>query len=771
MAATVAAVPTNPYNEKNGAGPLLNLCEALREDNRAQLVELLRLEPSAHHQFQGSTEDYNNNSSYNNGSNEGTVAFRQRLVFSDRSVRNMMLRHVLPDESSRNSGKKKAKRTFGEEEDFPPLPKGLGIVGTRCLMLDDTIVDNLSVESDSLDVPTNIRHDDHGSAEVIFDKVAALASAVFSDDDAEDSDFSDEPDVILYFLRSNPAHARAVASKIKKWDISSSRSTTNYHGILRHRVVFLPNASLICERILLDEGILPMDTVSLHSLPIDLIPLDTDIISLEMTNIIKDSDIQGCPSESVSTIAQSLIKIQDISGVVPRVQSLGPLGEAVLTKMMNIRLDEYDYHNEDKKNNNTAANGGSDTTNIDMMSSTPAGNSDINAIILLDRKVDLVTPMLTPLTYEGLLDEVLGIDSGFVTVDENIIEPPDETEEDTDTSNNPFGEKTKMVALPLNDADTLYAEVRDQHVEKFGSFLQGQAKALKESHSNFTDKNKDLSEIHQFVKQIPIFTQNLRSLTNHIHLAELVKQTTEESEFRQRWQTERSMMESESCYDTLEDLISMQDPPYRILRLLCLQSLTSGGIKSSRYDSLRREVVQTYGYEFLFVLQNFEKIGLLRRRETLWMDTASSFASLRKMLKLINAEVNTVEPDDFAYVSSGYAPISIRLVQAATQGWLGKDELLRELPGRLVDVNQRDPPEDLSSALKRKPTINLGTLAKSLVVNSEQKPVLLVFFIGGVTFMEIAALRFLSKRTIFPYQIICCTTKIINGSSFLQSLS
>jgi len=333
-------------------------------------------------------------------------------------------------------------------------------------------------------------------------------------------------------------------------------------------------------------------------------------------------------------------------------------------------------------------------------------------------------------------------------------------------------QRKKKVALPLNDADTLYAEVRDQHVEKFGSFLQNQAKALKESHSNFTDtKNRDLTEIHQFVKQIPIFTQNLRSLTNHIHLAELVKQTTEESEFRQRWQTERSMMESESCYDTLEDLISSQDPPYRLLRLLCLQSLTSGGIKSSRYDSLRREVVQTYGYEFLWVLQNFEKIGLLKRRETLWMDTASPFASLRKMLKLINAEVNTVEPDDFAYVSSGYAPISIRLVQAATQGWVGKEELLRELPGRLIDIEQQthSPPEDLVTALKKKTTINLGTLAKSL--STEEKPVLLVFFIGGVTFMEIAALRFLSKRPIFPYQIIICTTKIINGSTFLQSLA
>lgn len=227
------------------------------------------------------------------------------------------------------------------------------------------------------------------------------------------------------------------------------------------------------------------------------------------------------------------------------------------------------------------------------------------------------------------------------------------------------------------------------------------------------------------------------------------------------------MIEGESRYDILEDLIACQFPPYRILRLLCLQSLCGGGIKSSRYDSLRRDVVQTYGYEYLFVLNNLEKAGLLRRRETLWMDSASSFNTLRKAMILINAEVDTVNPDDVSYVSSGYAPLTVRLVQLAIQGWTGKEETLRELPGRLVDIEQTFPPEDLATTLKGpRPIESLGAIAKQ-----DKRPVLMVVFVGGVTYMEIASLRFLSKRPTFPYHIICVTTKIINGNTLLESLS
>lgn len=47
---------------------------------------------------------------------------------------------------------------------------------------------------------------------------------------------------------------------------------------------------------------------------------------------------------------------------------------------------------------------------------TRAGLGPIHSMLLLDRELDLVTPMCTQLTYEGLLDEVMGVNNGFVQV-------------------------------------------------------------------------------------------------------------------------------------------------------------------------------------------------------------------------------------------------------------------------------------------------------------------------------------------------------------------
>lgn len=42
-------------------------------------------------------------------------------------------------------------------------------------------------------------------------------------------------------------------------------------------------------------------------------------------------------------------------------------------------------------------------------------------MIRLDREVDLVSPLVTPLTYEGLMDEILGIVSNTVRVDPSSL--------------------------------------------------------------------------------------------------------------------------------------------------------------------------------------------------------------------------------------------------------------------------------------------------------------------------------------------------------------
>lgn len=272
-----------------------------------------------------------------------------------------------------------------------------------------------------------------------------------------------------------------------------------------------------------------------------------------------------------------------------------------------------------------------------------------------------------------------------------------------------------------------------------------------------------------------MFTQNLRSLTNHIHLAELIKAHTEHFSFREQWSTERSILEGESALDTLEEWICSHHSIHKILRGLVLQSICGGGLKANRYDHLRALIVQGYGYEYLLKLHDLEKLGWIRRKDTLWMDSASSaFPLLRKSLILIHAEVDTVEPDDISYASSGYAPLTVRLVQSAVQGWTKtrRQEVLQQLPGRLIDVQMTMPPQDLSSLIQQSPRDSLGDYAKSSGEQQERyKPTLIVFFVGGLSYMEVAALRFLSKRPTFPFRIVMVTTQMINGNTLLQQTS
>ena len=50
------------------------------------------------------------------------------------------------------------------------------------------------------------------------------------------------------------------------------------------------------------------------------------------------------------------------------------------------------------------------------------------------------------------------------------------------------------------------------------------------------------------------------------------------------------------------------------------------------------------------------------------------------------------------------------------------------------------------------------------------KPVMLVVLVGGITVMEIAALRFLSKDPSFPYSIFIATTKVVTSTSLINSI-
>ena len=73
-----------------------------------------------------------------------------------------------------------------------------------------------------------------------------------------------------------------------------------------------------------------------------------------------------------------------------------------------MRLEEHLLEKEELETNGdlSAAN--------EYVDATGSNGSicDVEGMIVIDRKVDLVTPMLSPLTYEGLIDDILGTDCG-----------------------------------------------------------------------------------------------------------------------------------------------------------------------------------------------------------------------------------------------------------------------------------------------------------------------------------------------------------------------
>ena len=118
---------------------------------------------------------------------------------------------------------------------------------------------------------------------------------------------------------------------------------------------------------------------------------------MERPEVLRRVTVDGLPSDSITAVARSLVTLQDCGGPVRRIQALGPMAEAVLARTMAMRVEDYaaeqDHHQDQGFGDGDAAAGG-------VGSSMSSSLSQIDAMMIFDRKIDMVTPMLTPLTYE-----------------------------------------------------------------------------------------------------------------------------------------------------------------------------------------------------------------------------------------------------------------------------------------------------------------------------------------------------------------------------------
>ncbi|KAM3937062.1 uncharacterized protein RB166_003442 isoform 2-T2 [Leptodactylus fuscus] len=514
---------------------------------------------------------------------------------------------------------------------------------------------------------------------------------------------------IIFFVRPKLELMDIIAENIRREDKGRS-SQRDFH------ILFVPRHSLLCEQRLKDLGVLG-SFYHREEYRLNLIPFDGDLLSMESENAFKECYLEN-DQTTLYHAAKGLTTLQALYGTIPQICGKGECARHVANMMIRMKRELGGSNNQ----------------------ITPV----FDTLLLLDRNVDLLTPLATQLTYEGLIDEVYGIQNSNVKLPPEKFAPKKQGESGKDLP-------TEPKKLLLNSAEELYAEIRDKNFNAVGSVLSKKAKIISAAFEG-RHNAKTVGEIKQFVSQLPHMQAERASLANHTSIAELIKDITTSEAFFDNLTVEQEFM---SGFDTdkinpyIEDCIAKKDPLIKILRLVCLQSVCNTGLKQKVLDFYKKEILQTYGYDHILTLHNLEKAGLLKAQS----GSRNNYPTIRKTLRLWMDDVNEQNPNDISYVYSGYAPLSVRLAQVLVRpGWRSIEEVLKLLPGPQFEERQSLP---------------AGLMKKR---QQGENKVMLIFFLGGVTFAEIAALRFLSQLEDGGTEYIIATTKLINGTTWIKSL-
>ncbi|XP_037091633.1 vacuolar protein sorting-associated protein 33A-like [Pollicipes pollicipes] len=520
-------------------------------------------------------------------------------------------------------------------------------------------------------------------------------------------------DSIFFLVRPELALMDMVAENVQREEEQGGRRK-------KFLLCFVPSGSRACERVLEDRRVLGT-FAELTYLDVRLLPLDADLLSMEYPDGFKEYTLENDPS-CLFEAAQALLDIQLKFGIIPSICGKGTAARKVYNYMLNLRRERPD-------------------------SEFPAV-CEIDTLLLIDREVDLITPMATQLTYEGLIDEIFGINN-------NTVRLP--SEKFTKSDGGPIELQNERKQFLLSSAEELYADVRDKNFNAVGPALSKKAKQISAQYEE--RHSQSVSEMKNFVKNVlPSIKSAKESLALHTSIAELIKERTDSEAFLESLQAEQEMMngiDTERPQPHIEELIARKADLTKVLRLLCLQSACSSGLRQRLLDQYRRDLLLTYGFQHAATLDQLERAGLLRAQGR------GSYAALRRAFRLTVDDVNEQAPTDISYTFSGYAPLSVRLAQLlARPGWRSSADALALLPGDTLQEEQRAP----AAARNRRDTGPLGLAA-------DDARLTLVFFLGGVTFAEVAALRFLSGQEDAPTEYVVATTKMINGKALIACLS
>ena len=466
-----------------------------------------------------------------------------------------------------------------------------------------------------------------------------------------------------------------------------------------------------------------LNAFGIFNFSIDIMPIDYDLFSLDNDESFREIYIDKNNS-SIEKLADIMLKFEVAFGKVKHKYIKGNNAKLFCDLLLN-KEEEHNIKSTD----------------------------EIFGMIVFDRSVDFITPFISNLTFEGLVDEYFGINKGYIKVKRKSFKANFSNEDKK------IRPEADMSYPLISDMNKFYCDLRCFHyltVTKYLMSISEHIKYLRDNKNNLkstSEINAALVDLNKLIDSNSFLNDNMEMINQIFKIINDEDYQTKEFSILKG----TSQTNSETFYD---DYIIDKKDMHKILSLMILESLTGSGI--SNYEKFKKDILAVYGYQNLFLFRNLEKLEWLKEKDKLSLKKLfkSNYEQINEKLHLYNEDFVLGQTDDLSYVHQGYCPISLRLIEKVGEGgWSEIKDVFQLIPGVT-----HYPSNEYEIA---KPREDLNTI--------------FLVFLGGVTYTEIEGVRYLNRKYKQIYdnsseenktrkQFIIITTQILSSKKLLSSL-
>lgn len=535
-------------------------------------------------------------------------------------------------------------------------------------------------------------------------------------------------DVHLYFLlRPVPEDVNAMLPVLNALYASGHR---------RQSVFFIPHRSLAVDLLLEGDGSSPASSAKFAVLEVGPIPIDDDVALIPAAKSFYNAFVAPLPLNTVP-ISRALAIHASLTGWPRSIIAKGAVAGAIAVQLKSLRPSE-----------DAAALSGAD-----------------DVMIIIDRTSDPVSLLVPQGTYDGVLDELLGLSVRSMVLPETVAAAAEFKPKPPQGDAGSFLAEESAQPTEIATGTPAHAALRD--LSWYGARVR-----LADIRSDVVNTLRGLGEAVGVVRQ-GTGTAPLRDLTRRTRDA-LSRETDVRvhselytwaaSQVDRRDKTTRmyqTLLAADATADAaVADCVRMLSEGGRftdVVRLMCVTSHTVP-LSPQQSETLKTELVNEYGPLALVAVSTLVHAGLYRdpctaaphvlavepkkdddfaggvRRllgravDTVKRAFVPRYGRLAEALRLFDGDCDPFNPKDIHFVNWGYAPISARFVgEIVAHGPAHAAETTEYMAGDFSNVEVEKGPPPRPSARR---TIT-------------------VVFVGGVTRSELAALRWLSASETF----------------------